>query len=136
MYLFGPLGCVDRAHSEPSDAPDAAIAAPGICTYFTPWIFASIVRTVAATITLGGRITVRAIGAGIMEPGDTDCGVAKFTPFPIGVCLTADDEHVVSRLAASATVGRTHERWLLIKWVPWRYSACDVRAEPIYFPLW
>ena len=30
-YLSGPLGCVESTHSEPSVAPDAAIAAPGIC---------------------------------------------------------------------------------------------------------
>ena len=62
-----------------------------------------LVRTVANCITLDGRIAVCAIGAGEVEPGETDCGVVKRTPLIAGTCRTPDDEHpAIHKLAISA----------------------------------
>ena len=77
MYLSGPAGWSDRTHSVPSGADAAAtmLADPGICVKFS-----DDTGTFGCTgdcISPGGKISVCAIGAGVMSAGETDFGVTS-----------------------------------------------------------
>jgi hypothetical protein len=43
-------------------------------------------------MTLAGRIAVCAIGAGAIEPGETDCGVSSIMP-PVRGVICLEPEH-------------------------------------------
>jgi hypothetical protein len=76
MYLFGPAGCVDRAHTEPSGGEIAKLdAAPGNCVQVSGPIDMRALRPfVSAVIALAGCLAVTGIGNGTIEWGETDLG--------------------------------------------------------------
>jgi len=88
------------------------------------------VRTVADSITFAGKIAVCAIGAGVIEPGESDCGVAKRALLSAGTWCIPDAEHpATKKLAISATAANERERRALVEWAGKRLRCFTKRSE-------
>lgn len=100
MYLSEPAGCVESTQNDPSEelgAAETRLAEPESCVQFTPGTALS--GCAAVCIALAGKIFVDAIGAGEINAGETDWGMA----IGVGACGENVDWLHPAIIVASAT---------------------------------
>jgi hypothetical protein len=99
MYLSAPAGWSESTQSDPSGAAATALAVPGTCDQ--PSVETGMFGCTGDFMAPGGRISVCAIGGGLMSPGETDFGVSKPGEDAPGSSPEPPCEHAVAKAARS-----------------------------------